>query len=127
MIRGMLPSLKSANKLFVYYNTSRELYMVDLDAKTQTLQAGPTASAPSLQVPALSDNYHRFWAADFSQKGYCYLFCPGFTSDGALPANVLVFIDSDRDGQIDSSLLVSPSAWDTDGWGDKANVISPPF
>jgi hypothetical protein len=122
-IRAMFPSLKSADVMFVYYNSSRELYAVDVAANTQALQASPTGSASLLSVPDLKSEFRRFWSADYTNKGYCYFLGPSLgVLYPEMPNHTLVLIDSDRDGKIDSAQPISAKAWTTDGWGDVANI-----
>ncbi len=77
-----------------------------------------------MRVAALTNDYRRFWEADYKQHGFCYFFGnePGVAYSLPIP-ELLVLIDSDRDGKIDSATIVSAKAWTTDGWGDIANIV----
>lgn len=124
LIRGLLPCLRSPDKLLVYYHASRELYLVDVLTKNQTLQASPTGASASLRVPDLALDYRRCWSADYTARGHCY-FLGGFSTEDSyptMPDHLLVLIDSDRDGKIDAAQLISGKAWTTGGWGDLANI-----
>ena len=125
LIRDLLPSLKSTERLFIYYDGSSEVYEVDLATRAQMLRASPMGTAPSLKVPELSRDYNRCWAADYTQQGYCYFFAPDLEhgmDTGRPPSGLLVLIDSDRDGRIDSSKLISANEW-ASYWGDTANLV----
>jgi hypothetical protein len=123
LIRGLIRDLKSKNNLFVYFDRSREIYSLDVVRRTQSLVAGPTASAP-MQVPALTDNYKRYWSCDYKKRGYCYFFGAdlGVIKKEGNP-DFLVLIDADRDGKIDSSTIITGKQWTTDGWSDTANIL----
>jgi hypothetical protein len=115
--------LKSKEKLFVYYDGSSELCEVDLATRTQTLRASPTGASSSLNVPELGNAYNRCWAVDYAARGNCYFFGTDMESptDSRLPIpRVLVLIDSDRDGKVDSSKLISPEEWKA-YWGNRDN------
>jgi hypothetical protein len=123
LIRDLFSSLRSKERVFIYYDGSSELYELDLATRSQTLRASPTGTSSSLKVPELCNDYRRCWAADYAQQGYCYFFAPdmehGVDSRRPVP-RLLVLIDSDRDGRIDSSKLVSAKEW-AEYWGDTAN------
>lgn len=124
LVRALFPNLKTANKLYVYYATSREVYSVDFHTQAQTLVASPSGTTGSLQVASLTQNYGRFWSADYTNRGYCYFFCPFYLASDT-PTGCLALVDSDRDGFIDTALVISANDWVTGAWWDATNIIPP--
>lgn len=124
MIRGMIRSFKTKDQVYVYFNTSREVAIVDLNSHVITTIASPTGASGSFTVPDLTKNYWVFWASDYRERGYCYFFKdPMVISHGPTPAPTLALIDSNRDGAIDKTISISGAQWDCDGWGDAKNVV----
>lgn len=126
LIRGLLMSLKSSSQVYVYFQTSRELALVDFVAGTTTVQASPVETANAIQVPALNTDYQSYWAVEYAQKGYCYFFKRDTKlPDGTLPL-ILVLTDTDRDGKVDTSQLITGAQWTNQGWGNVANLVPNP-
>ncbi|MBL8861641.1 MAG: hypothetical protein JNK02_06475 [Planctomycetes bacterium] len=124
-VRGVLPSLHSTTKVFVYYAGTNDLFHVDLVSRVRTLAASPVAAGVALHVPALAAGYDTHWSAEYAGRGHCYLFARLRPDVAWGPADTLVCIDADRDGQLDSSRLLDGAAWLSEGWGDPANSVGP--
>lgn len=123
LIRGLLRDRHSPTRIYVYLDASRELINVNLVTRAFHVVASPLVIAQSLHVPALTNGYQRYWTADYANRGYCYLFAPLTKPPVGPTPLILALIDSDRDGKLDESRLVSGTDWITDGWSDPANHI----
>jgi hypothetical protein len=108
----------------VYFDASRELASIHLNSRAMTIVASPKTAPGSLSVPALAEDYRTFWSADYRERGYCYIFSDSQERPSPKPPpGILVIIDSDRDGSVDKSVLVSGEQWSSDGWGKHENVV----
>jgi hypothetical protein len=128
VVRGLIHSLQSADKVFVYYDASREVHLLNLTTHSSTVQASPVPVSGALTVADLSNDYRRMWAVNRIQRGYCYFFLRDSGPPQPSQAQCIVLIDQDRDGKVDVSESISGAQWIADGWSNPANyTVNPLF
>ena len=125
MIRAILPDLHSASKIYVYFDTSREVWSVDIATKSHVCAASPTAVTGAVTAVGLTNAFQMYWADDYLAHGHCYFFVANEKPATGPMADTLVCIDANRDGKIDSARTITATQWAQEGWGDPANLVQP--
>lgn len=120
MVLGMMPLLGSGGtKALVQFYDSRDLYELDLVTHALVRVATPgTASGSVLQHPGLAQySWRGFRAGEHDQDGYVYILRLG-ERRGEDPdeKNMAALYDSDKDGQLDSIIMIGTTDWETLGY-----------
>lgn len=122
IVLQMRPMLAAPHKVLVRFLDSRDVWIFDTVSTTWTQIAGPGPSEPSgvLVQAALSGKFGALSGRDHVSQGHVYIFgAPG--SFVATNFVSVVLVDSDEDGDIDSTLALSNSAWASGAWSDPAS------
>lgn len=120
-ILQFVPSRADPDVLLMRYHDSRDVYAFDTGTQVFTKVAGPGPTEPSgvIVVPELAGVYASIGSRDHVTHGYAYIFrLPHASPDSR---KVVVLIDSDRDGDLDSGDALTATEWDSGGWADPAN------
>lgn len=124
-VRVMFKNPALANRLFVQFHSTRDLYSLNTATGALTLVLG--VSSGTNPEPNLATAYDMYWSADHTTFGYVYVFqritlLPGQTVK--VPA--LVLQDTNRDGRIDAHFTVDTATWTNpaSGWSDTANYTT---
>lgn len=126
LIRALIRDAGSTQHLLVYYDGSRAVSRINLVTGDASISASPTAQGDALVVPALASSFGFNWVADHVDKGYCYFLCNLPEASSVPPGSplALVLVDSNRDGKLDSSSLLTVATWQSGGWADPTKLTT---
>ena len=124
---GMRRQTDQAAAALVQFYDSTDIYAANLTTGALSLVAS-ASSAPTTLGPIADlgvDSVSRIWCGDKISQGYVYVLRRGspnvsFTWGGTVP-NILVLIDADRNGAIDSYLSLDSAAFVSQGLADLGN------
>lgn len=107
LVRAMFGNHGKPGHVFVVFDDSRDLY--ELNLQTQSL----ALIQSRVGQPMLSMEFSNRTSWDHAQYGYLYHLASGRKPGDS--DSSLIFVDADRDGVLDlgSTMLVSPSQWQT--------------
>ncbi len=124
LVRGLVVLRNASTESFlVLYSGSSKVYAVDAATGAQTLVASPTPIPGVLHQPSLADPWALCYVAKRIGEGFLYLFRVGGDSF-AEPPPVLVLRDSDENGTIDSSDILSAAQWQALGYENPNGWVS---
>jgi hypothetical protein len=106
LVRTMFKNFGAQNKLIVWFHDSRDLYQLDTQTQQLTLLVASTAN------PLLAKNYLDSDCWDYPTRGYLYCFVLPVNAAGV--PEMLIFVDSDRNGSLELSAtmhLVGTDDW----------------
>lgn len=124
LIRALFRDAGSAQHVYIWYDGTRTFCRVDLASGVVTPQAAPSTLAGAITVTSLSNGYDTFYCCDYQNKGYCYFFVDHEPSTSGQLNQPVVLVDSNRDGIVESSVLISASDWVANGWSNYAQVVA---
>lgn len=124
LVRALFRDPASPLSVLVWYDGSRALARRDLLTGQMTALAAPTIGAAPLVAPELTVNFDSFYSADLQGKGYCYFFMLRNIQSVSATTGLLVLVDSNRDGVLDSSAALTEALWESGGWGDPSIIIA---
>ncbi len=119
-VRSLFPNQAIPSRVFVLFNSSRDLYELDTQSGGLVLILSASASPGVETEPGLLGDYEDWMFGDHTDHGYVYLFASLNPSpDGA---SWLLLQDANRDGVLDpgSSRLIGADEWSAMGFGDGA-------
>jgi hypothetical protein len=123
LVRALFRDPGSTDNVFVWYDADKTVHRVNVATGTDVLCASPTTQSSGITIPQLTGNYDTFTSGDYVGKGYCLFCSQGTVSPDGSVAPSIVLRDSNRDGTIDTSAVLTSASWIADGWAD-AIVIS---
>jgi len=104
------------SNMLIHFHDSGDVYRLNLATEVLTLQASATPVTGVPYVPELAGTYDEVWGGDNIALGYVYVL-----NEYGSPDSV-VLIDSNRDGDVDSHVVVADSAtWASMGLSDAGN------
>lgn len=101
----------------VYFDRSRQLCSVDARSGSLRVVVSPTAVEGALVEPGLLADWSSFSVREHVTDGYVTVARQG-TDVGSEGASILLLVDSDEDGALDSTRVVSPATWRALGYHD---------
>ena len=123
MVTGMFPvrvgsHSNPATKIFVQFWSSRDLYELDLSTGAYSMVLSAAAQ------PALNGVYDAFTVREHVTQGMFYLFRRLEWVAPGEEVPILVLVDVNRDGVLDSSFTLDDTQWATGGYGDPSSWAS---
>lgn len=127
-VRGLSAQKRSSGaptSAIVWFNDSRDLYEINLSSGQLSLLASPGSQQGALgQIPELTNLYDRISSSEMIGGPYYYFFGrTDWTYSASSAQSILVFEDSDKDGSLDTHLMITPAQWTADGWSNAYNFV----
>ena len=118
MVTVIMRNVAQSGSFFVQFYDSKQVHSCTFSGASGpvlTLAASPTpAPPPAVVAAALGDRHHTFWAKRHITHGDVYVF--------DARDRTLVLVDSDKNGVLDGSIVVSTEQeWESLGFSASAN------
>lgn len=106
----------TAERLLVYFDDSREVWVLDVETRTWKKVAGPK-DRTVLLVPELAEDWKALKVRRHRSVGTMYVFSRDWKD------TTLSLLDADNDGVPETHIILTTEQWGDQGFGDPASYV----